>query len=256
MSNSISFVPGSQLRSVNFNDFICYSIQPLIQKILDQFLSTKNLDTAISNAVNAYPKIANNFFELDQNNISDSFSLKKEFLFPAKNPLLKIIYSNGKYLNFLGKRGVKVFEDQSSFAELHHLLHLCGQSCLTYEQICQQVSDSNVELLDEFIRCSIVAEQPQQASTIPAKTPGIFRLQHASLLYRTETTGVLVDPHLHSNYGLPKIKNDITRAQLEGNVDAVIISHSHYDHWHYPTLMMLLTPFRLSSSYHPDNQTL
>lgn len=238
MTNSISFVPGSQLRSFNFNDFICYSIQPLIQGVLDRFIITKNLDSAIEEAVKNNSEIANTFFDIDFGNISESFSLKNKFLFPQKNALLRLFYTNGKYLDFLGKRGVKNFPDQSELLELHQLLYLCGQSQFTYQEICQQISDSGVELLDKFIECSIVAEQPQAATKIFPQTPGIFRLQHASLLYKTKTTGILVDPHLHSDYGIPELKNDITRAQLEGSVDAILISHSHYDHWHYPTLMM------------------
>lgn len=237
MSNSISFVSGSQLKPFNVNDFICHGIQPLIQKLLNRFLVTKNLDAAINDALASHPKLAEHFFEVDSNNISSSFSLKKEFLFPKNNAFLKMVYSNGKYLDFLGKRGVEVFKEKSNLPDLHNLLYLCGKSSLSYNQICQQVSESNIELLNKFIECSIVAEQ-SKPNRIPIKTPGIFRLQHASLLYRTETTGVLVDPHLHSNYGIPTIKNDITRAQLEGNVDAILISHSHYDHWHYPSLMM------------------
>lgn len=238
MTNSIAFVPGSQLHPINFNDLICYSIQPLIQAVLDRFTSSQDLDSAIDDAISEYPDLAKAFFELDSDYISESFSLKDEFLFPEKNPLSKMIYSNGKYLDFLGKRGVEIFKDQSTLVELHQLLYLCGQSCFTYDQICQQLSESGVELLDKFIQCCIVAEQPQPVPPSLPKNPGIFRLQHASLLYRTETTGVLVDPHLHSNYGVPQLKNDITRAQLEGSVDAILISHSHYDHWHYPTLMM------------------
>jgi hypothetical protein len=92
--------------------------------------------------------------------------------------------------------------------------------------------------LDKLLKCSVVQEQPRPAKGVPLETPGVFRLQHAALLYRTKTTGILVDPHLHSNYGISELKNDITRAKLEGSVDAILISHSHYDHWHYPTLMM------------------
>ena len=110
MTNSISFVPGSQLRSFNFNDFICYSIQPLIQGVLDRFIITKNLDSAIEEAVKNNSEIANTFFDIDFGNISESFSLKNEFLFPQKNALLRLFYTNGKYLDFLGKRGVKNFQ--------------------------------------------------------------------------------------------------------------------------------------------------
>ncbi len=238
MYNSISFVPGSQLRSYNLNDLICYSIQPVIQAVLDSFIITKNLDTAITDGMSQHASIAEHFFDLDLNNIAESFSLKQQFLFPKRNPLLRLFYNNAKYLDFLGKKGVEVFKDESSLPELHKLLYLCGQSRFSYDRLCQQISDSSIELLDRFIQCSIVAEQPEQATAIRVNTPGIFRLQHASLLYRTETTGILVDPHLHSNYGIPKMKHDITRAHLEGSVDAILISHSHYDHWHYPTLMM------------------
>lgn len=95
-----------------------------------------------------------------------------------------------------------------------------------------------LDLLNKWIKSSIVKEQPTVEVGVPFNTPGVFRLQHASVLYRTKTTGILTDPHLHSNYGIPELKSDITRAQLEGLVDGILISHPHYDHWHYPTLMM------------------
>ena len=94
-----------------------------------------------------------------------------------------------------------------------------------------------VDLLDRLIKSWVVQEQP--VFDLPSiEQPGVYRLQHAALLYRTKTTGILVDPQLHSNYGMSGIKNDISRAMLEGLVDGILISHNHYDHWHCPTLMM------------------
>ena len=238
MNNVISFLPGSQLCSYNLSDLICYSVRPLIQEILNRFAVVDDLDIAINDAARHHPQLAEKFFDIDLDNAGKSFSLKNEYLLFKQTPWLKLLYKNAKYLDFLGKRGVKVFKKKSELTELHQLLYLCGRSCLTYDRICSQISDSSIELLDKFIQCSIVGERPRQVAAIPPKTPGIFRLQHASLLYRTETTGILVDPHLHSKYGNPQLKNDITRAQLEKEVDAILISHSHYDHWHYPTLMM------------------
>ena len=93
---------------------------------------------------------------------------------------LKLLYKNVKYLDFLGKRGVKVFKNRSELTGLHRLLYLCGRSCLTYDRICSQISDFGIELLDKFIQCSIVEQGSRQVAAIRLKTPRIFRLQHAS----------------------------------------------------------------------------
>ncbi|MEL6930851.1 MAG: hypothetical protein AAFO95_19805, partial [Cyanobacteria bacterium J06600_6] len=82
------------------------------------------------------------------------------------------------------------------------------------------------------------SELTELTAPLSFKQPGVYRLQHAALLYRTKTTGLLVDPHLHSDYGLSGSIADISRAMLSGLVDGILISHNHYDHWHCPTLMM------------------
>jgi hypothetical protein len=238
MDNAISFVRGAQISSLNACDRICYAIQPFIQDIFNQFIECNDLGKAITQAANNHQEVANHLFDIKPNNVEESFSLKKEFLFPKENPLLALSFGNARYPNFLGKNGIEPIKDESILPEIHNLLYLCGQSSWSYNQICQLISDSTIQFLDKLIACNVVQEQPHFPNQVPSETPGVFRLQHAALLYRTKTTGILVDPHLHSNYGIPKIKNDITRAKLEGSVDAILISHSHYDHWHYPTLMM------------------
>lgn len=238
MDNVISFVRGAQIRPFNASDRICYTIQPFIQEIFDQFLELNDFGKAITQAANKHKEVADKLFDIDPNNVEESFSLKTEFLFPKENPLLALSFGNTRYPNFLGKNGMELIQDESILPEIHNLLYLCGQSNWSYNQICQQISDSMIKFLDNLIKCSVVQEQPHCPNAVPPETPGVFRLQHAALLYRTKTTGILVDPHLHSNYGIPNIKNDITRAKLKGSVDAILISHSHYDHWHYPTLMM------------------
>ncbi|MDJ0713522.1 MAG: MBL fold metallo-hydrolase [Prochloraceae cyanobacterium] len=238
MNNVISFVRGSQIRPINESDRICYVIQPFIQEVLDRFIESHNLGTAIEQAATKHEEVAKKFFDINYSNVEESFSLKQEFLFPQENPLLALHYSNTLFPSFLGKSGTKIIKDESILPDIHNLLYLCAQSNLSYDQICQQISEPTIELLDKLIKCSIVKEREHQKSSVPPETPGVFRLQHAGLLYRTKTTGILVDPHLHSNYGIPQLKSDISRAQLEGSVDGILISHPHYDHWHYPTLMM------------------
>lgn len=238
MDKTISFAKGAQLHTMNASDRLCSVIQPFIQEIFSCLLEFNNFGQAILQAANKHKKIADKFFDIDPNRVETSFTLKKEFLLLPENPLLALFFSNAKYPSFLGKHGVASLQDTSTLLATKHLFYLCGQSNLTYQQICQQISDSAIALLDQWIKCCVVQEQACVDSISDQNVPGVFRLQHASLLYRSNTTRVLVDPHLHSNYGIASLKADITRAKLEGLVDAILISHSHYDHWHYPTLMM------------------
>ena len=236
--NAIAFTSGSQIKPMNAADRICYIIQPFIQEIFDSFVESNDLNQAIVQAAKKHEKVADKLFSIEPSNEQDSFTLKDDFLFIDENPLLVLIYGNSKIPSFIGNSSAEFIKDDCILPEIQNLLYLCGSSNLTYKQICQKISEPMVELLDKFIKFSIVREQPCENKTIIPQIPGIFRLQHAALLYRTNTTGILVDPHLHSNYGVSSLKNDITRANLEGSVDAILISHSHYDHWHYPTLMM------------------
>ncbi|AFY58616.1 hypothetical protein Riv7116_6267 [Rivularia sp. PCC 7116] len=238
MNNAISFSQGSQIRPFNVNDRVCLAIQPFIQEVLNRFVECQNLGESIKASVENHQEIVEQAFEIDNHKIEESFTLKQEFLFPEENPLLFISYDNPSFLPFLNKKGVQSIKDESILPDIHQLLYSIGQSKFTYQQIKQQISEPMVDLLDKLIKSSVVKEKPAVDIGVPLNTPGVFRLQHASVLYRTKTTGILVDPHLHSNYGIPGLKSDINRAQLEGLVDGILISHPHYDHWHYPTLMM------------------
>jgi hypothetical protein len=240
MDNKIAFAAGAQIHTVNASDRLCSAIQPFIQEIFNYLNSSSDFEKAILNATSKYQKIADLFFDIEPSLVTASFSLKKQFLIPQDNPLAALFFENAKIPSFLGQSGFEKLQDVSMLPQIKHLFYLCGQSNLSYQQICQQLSDRTIDLFDRWLKYRIVREQPHDLSLLPIEltAPGVVRLQHASLLYRSKTTGVLVDPHLHSNYGLPMLASDITRAKLEGLVDAIVISHSHYDHWHYPTLMM------------------
>ena len=63
---------------------------------------------------------------------------------------------------------------------------------------------------------------------------GIYRREHASVLIRSETTSVLVDP-------IPLLRDlPLAKAPLEdlsSAVEAILITHSHGDHWHIPSII-------------------
>jgi L-ascorbate metabolism protein UlaG (beta-lactamase superfamily) len=238
MEDVISFTKGAQLRALTVNDYCSYGIQPFIQELLNRFVESDDLETSIVQATQQYQSVVETFFDLDPAHAVESFSLKQPFLFPKRNPVLSLSFSNRQMASFLPARGPELIRDPSILPEIHQLLYLCGQAKSSYDQLCQQLSDPMIKLLDQLIKSWVVKEQPQPERSISLETPGVYRLQHAALLYRTQTTGILVDPQLHSTYGLSGLKQDITRAMLEGYVDGILISHSHYDHWNYPTLMM------------------
>jgi L-ascorbate metabolism protein UlaG (beta-lactamase superfamily) len=82
---------------------------------------------------------------------------------------------------------------------------------------------------------------PQSDRWQPSDLPGIYRREHASLLFRSDTTTVVVDPQVlaggwTTNYG------HYPADHLSQNVDAVLITHHHDDHWHLPSILHLTRP--------------
>ncbi|MDB9524588.1 MBL fold metallo-hydrolase [Oscillatoria sp. CS-180] len=237
MPQTVSFTKTSQLQAFTLCDYNSMAMQPFIQDILDRFVESDNLETALLDAAKNHAQIARVLFDIDPQNPVESFSLKEPYLFPTQNSALSLSYINPKINQLLNNGGSQVIRDPAIWADVHRVLHLCGRGDLSYRAICEQSSDRMVKFLDSLIKAWVVREDdPPQRVELPPE-PGVMRLQHAALLFRSQTTGLLVDPQLHSNYSIPGLKQDISRAMLEGYVDGILISHNHYDHWHLPTLM-------------------
>ena len=65
--------------------------------------------------------------------------------------------------------------------------------------------------------------------------PGIYRREHASLLIRSATTTLILDP-IQQVRTLPQmdaVPNSSSRPQWDG----IVITHSHSDHWHVPSIL-------------------
>lgn len=73
-----------------------------------------------------------------------------------------------------------------------------------------------------------------------ATAPGIYRREHACLLVRSETTAILIDP-IARQLGLPRMA-DAPLAPGGDRIDAVLITHSHDDHFHLPSLLAVTPP--------------
>lgn len=90
--------------------------------------------------------------------------------------------------------------------------------------------------------CAAVAGAPGDATAHGAwpapRHPGIYRREHASLLIRSRTTSVLVDPQsLNLGWTTNESRYPVDPEPLQ--LDAIAITHQHEDHWHLPTLLWL-----------------
>lgn len=72
------------------------------------------------------------------------------------------------------------------------------------------------------------------ARDIDLRSPGVYLTGHSSVFVKGSKSGVLIDPiyssWLHSEGGISAI-------DLHQSVDAVMLTHSHFDHYHLPTLL-------------------
>ena len=64
---------------------------------------------------------------------------------------------------------------------------------------------------------------------------GIYRREHASVAFRTADTTVLFDPQGYSGSRTTAFAR--YPADRDPRVDAVIVTHSHADHWHLPSVL-------------------
>ena len=106
------------------------------------------------------------------------------------------------------------------------------------------IVDTN-QLRDEVVNWYALLERPEfncvDGIWPEIKSPAAYRLEHASLLIKTNESQVIIDPTGYSplwtsNYG--NYPNDI---HIQ-NLDAILITHMHNDHWHLPSILRHITP--------------
>ena len=72
-----------------------------------------------------------------------------------------------------------------------------------------------------------------------SEAPGIYRREHASLIVRSRSTTLLVDPQ---GVNLGESSN-LARYPIEQrplDVNAIVITHHHEDHWHLPSILYVV----------------
>ncbi|MGD1918855.1 MAG: hypothetical protein ACFCAD_08165, partial [Pleurocapsa sp.] len=87
MKKAVSFTKSSQFRALSANDYCNYSVQPFIQEMLNNLVESSNFELSIIEAAKNHAEIADKCFDIDPQNVVESFSLKSELLFLKNNPL-------------------------------------------------------------------------------------------------------------------------------------------------------------------------
>jgi len=216
-------------------DLLVESLQPFIEEVAAGVGRSGQLADGVNAATEKYPEAAT-YFQIDPETIESSFGFKDCYLFPDRNPVELIEFYNCQ----TDKKYALKIQDESILPEIHKLLYYSSAGKFTANQIRSHLGERWQKLFDNLWERGIFTDKPQSSRDFaPLSTPGVFRLQHSSLLYTSKTTGILVDPHLHSTYEMwSELPDNIGRADLEGKVNAILISHYHLDHWDLSTLMM------------------
>lgn len=115
-------------------------------------------------------------------------------------------------------------DDVSTIAEMLRLA-ACSSNI---DEFRDYAADLGEELLDVLLRPSM-SSRPRWRR---AKPPGIYRREHASLLIRSATTSILFDP---VSRGV--VCPDSPHEESDESIDAVVITHEHGDHIHWPSTL-------------------
>jgi len=213
-------------------DDLLNSIAPFIEKVSQDVAKTADLEESVLKAAESFPDSAS-YFLMAPGEINQTFGLHQQYLF-ADYRVRALIVSTPHLLY-----KIELSEGREDLPQLKTLLELCGAGTHSKATIRSQLSDDGKVLFDSLLEIgSIVEEKRTLPNFAPGGIPGVYRLQHASLLYRTETTGILVDPHLHSTYRPAGIVSDVYKDVIGEKVDAILISHFHEDHFFLSTLLM------------------
>jgi L-ascorbate metabolism protein UlaG (beta-lactamase superfamily) len=212
-------------------DRLIATLRPFISTVADGIRSGLHIRNAIKAAASLHTEAANSFvIEPDPSH----FGLKPELLFPHDNRIDRFIFSNnasGKrvFLNELCDEEVREVGDIILFLngvlQKQDALRICP-----YPNMIQTLYEAGI-----FVEDSVKTNWSFRLNEI-----GITRLQHASFLLKTDKARIIVDPHFVSGYSCHLQQTSLMLAQnFSQTVDAVLITHSHADHYHVPSLMML-----------------
>jgi glyoxylase-like metal-dependent hydrolase (beta-lactamase superfamily II) len=193
------------------------------------------LHRAAEEMFNAMPE-AEEFFRTPSEDDGFAFGLRNEYLFPSNNTQVRSVA-------FLSRHGahheLRVDDDSRDLlSECGALLTRAASHSMTPGELLKAcTSPAIADLARELFAQGILDDNATGTVVADMSADGIYRLQHACVLFRYGGKGILIDPHFHSSYTPSAVSDDLWRAEVNSLVDAILISHSHADHYDLTTLL-------------------
>lgn len=228
-------VPNSSILGCTWRirDHLVATLQPFILEVSQRLARGEALAHAVSAAAEEHPGAAGHF-DLDAAAGSSGFGLKEAVLYRDGDAI--------SFMNFASRRtnvrlGLELPEEL--VRPIADLLDRSASGKFSPRQLRADLPDDLHPLLDELLESEIVVtdRSPPRYRWDP-DAPGVTRLQHACLLFRSPRARVLIDPHLSSGFDRVPVHDTVGIGDLRDQVDAILVSHGHNDHWWLPTLMM------------------
>lgn len=227
MQHPLSFRDGAAFNFTTNLDEVLVGLAPTIEFAAAQLKKTRSIKKVAREILRRFPD-AERYFALRDVSFEKLLSVRNNLIYPKEKVRAVRVEQRA-----LGTAFIYRPRSEEETREFARLLMLIGQG--TSQRILKRQAPASEAMLKLLLERGVVEEsRPQKRSAFRA--PGLYRLQHASLLFRSHTSGVLVDPHLHSVFEPDERSSTISRADLEGVVDAIVISHSHRDHFHLPSI--------------------
>ncbi|MCY1077788.1 MBL fold metallo-hydrolase [Archangium lansingense] len=225
----IGLHPETSVSVKTWMDTLCKQWSPMVLQAAQAIVDGKPFAQVLSEVTGKHAE-ATSFFTAGPD--GQDFRLRDELMFPAENRVVEVQIAN------TATRRVIRFDpgEDTLLPAIAGLLWRCACGRMSADEIRQSIDEELVELFDSLLEDGFL----QAAREIPNprfSKPGLHRLQHASLLHRSQSSGVLIDPQFHSSMA-PSARHPLLRSDVEGLVDAIVISHWHEDHFNLATLMM------------------
>ena len=226
--------PDTTLRLYTSAQSLALRFQDFISEVAGVAERLGSMETAVMSAVRRDPKYCE-YFDIEPGHVNESFGLRNEVMLRQPRFDRLEISSDRNVLT------LPVGDGSIEPHEIANFFRLCRSARSQRKLLRNFEGPVHRDLFEVLWRNGNLRKsvQPdaQQARFGP---PGVYRLQHASLLFRTGQAGIIVDPHFHSNYGSAN-EPLLDLPAIEPFFDAILISHSHEDHW-YPSGLMMCDP--------------
>lgn len=228
-NGKISFPTGLTLGTDYAADMTTSRGLPIADWIAQRIAHGTPLEDAVLAAAVQFPHFTK-LFEFDPARVEATFALRSELKYPRDSrPVRAVIKFSGTGRNL----PVQLGGDDALLTV--SALAACASGAHTFDDVIDLAPAPSQALL-QSLRSLLITPPKKPAFELSA--PGLYRLQHATLFFRSATTGLLVDPHFASSYE-PSLKSQTFSYGDVGHLtDAILISHSHLDHFHLPTLLM------------------